>query len=339
MSFFRSLRISTVFGFIAALLLLMTSSAKAQTWNASAGAESKDEAVQADAFLPNEMTIYAGDTIIWTFAPKNEAHTVTFLTPNQVRPPFAGPPNVAGCPPPSSGVQPTGSSFTGASCVNSGPLAGGATYSVKFPTAGNYKMECLVHPDMTGVVHVLPLTATLPHNQGFYDDAAKAEKQALLNDNDPPANVNGNGASSSSSNSVIAGTGEIVATTGGRQYRAVVRFLSGTIHVHVGDTVVWSNLDPTEPHTVTFGTEPANPQTRVNVTTDPDDGALLGTINSTSDSVSSGFLAAAPQGRIGLPEPPPGTTVIRVTFTHAGTYNYICALHDVDGMIGTVIVK
>ena len=29
------------------------------------------------------------------------------------------------------------------------------TYSVKFPSAGNFKFVCLVHADMTGVVHVL----------------------------------------------------------------------------------------------------------------------------------------------------------------------------------------
>jgi plastocyanin len=55
--------------------------------------------------------------------------------------------------------------------------------------------------------------------------------------------------------------------------------------------------------------------------------------------VSSGFLAAPPQDQIMKPQPPPGTTRIRITFTKAGTYNYICALHDVDGMVGQVIVS
>ena len=299
--------------------------ANGQTWNAYVGAETKNEAVQADAFLPNELWVYRGDSITWKFV-AHEIHTVTLLAPAQVRPPFAGPPGVAGCPPPASGAQPSGSSFDGSACVNSGPLAAGATYTVRFPTAGNYKLECLIHPDMTGVIHVLPLTATLPHHQGFYDDEARDQAQALLFDNDARENGrddddrgrHGN----SSDNSVIAGTGEIVATGGGRQYRAVVRFLSGTIRIHVGDTVEWTNLDPTEPHTVTFGTEPANAMALVNASPDVD-GALRATINSTSDSVNSGFLAAAPQGRIGLPEPPPGTTRIRITFTHAGTYDYI----------------
>jgi len=31
-------------------------------------------------------------------------------------------------------------------------------------------------------------------------------------------------------------------------------------------------------------------------------------------------------------------TEFRVTFAKAGTYNYICALHDTLGMKGTVVV-
>jgi plastocyanin len=35
----------------------------------------------------------------------------------------------------------------------------------------------------------------------------------------------------------------------------------------------------------------------------------------------------------------PGTTRIRITFPNKGTYYYHCALHDVDGMNGTVVVE
>ena len=118
---------------------------------------------------------------------------------------------------------------------------------------------------------------------------------------------------------------------------AIVRFFPGTIEVHAGDTVEWTNVDPSEPHTVTFGTEPGNPMSLVNVTS-LDDGALHGTINSATDSVSSGFLQAAPEDAVGRAQSPVGTTRIRITFTHAGTYKYICALHDIDGMVGKVVV-
>ena len=39
---------------------------------------------------------------------------------------------------------------------------------------------------------------------------------------------------------------------------SVMRFLRGTTVVRVGDTVEWMDLDPVTPHTITFGTEPAN---------------------------------------------------------------------------------
>jgi plastocyanin len=73
------------------------------------------------------------------------------------------------------------------------------------------------------------------------------------------------------------------------------------------------------------------------VTTDTD-GARHATIGSPADSVNSGFLVAAPQERVGLPQSPQAVTRFRVTFTGPGTFNYICALHDDLGMVGTVVV-
>ncbi len=353
-SFPRSLR-SIGFGLILAAGLLasaLTASAQ-QTWHVQVGAESHDQAMQADAFLPNEIWIYAGDSITFKFSPKNEIHTVTLLEAGQARPLFSGPP----APPPPVGcntigsegaTQSSGSSYDGVgvspdlACVNSGPMANGATYTVKFPTPGNYKLTCLVHPDMFGVIHVLQNTdstapfyaASLPYQQFDYDHQAADEMGDLLADGGhaqeemrdfPP------------SENVVLMTGDMVATAGGRQYLAIVRFLPGTIRIHAGETVEWINADPTEPHTVTFGDEPANPMALVTATPGPD-GALQATISSPTDSVSSGFLQAAPQDRPFLPQSAPGITRLRVKFTKAGTYHYICALHDVDGMVGTVIV-
>ena len=74
-----------------------------------------------------------------------------------------------------------------------------------------------------------------------------------------------------------------------------------------------------------------------NVTVDAD-GALHATINAVGDSVHSGFILAAPQDRIGLPQSPLTPTRFRITFTKAGIYPYICALHDELGMKGKIIV-
>src|SRR5207253_7391844 len=118
-------------------------------------------------------------------------------------------------------------------------------------------------------------------DQGFYDDQAQEQARALLSDDDHKW---GNAARAeqskgSSTNVVIAGVGDVVATGGGRSNRSVMRFLKETVRIHVGETVEWTNLDPVTPHTITFGTEPAVPQTPVNVSTDTD-GAKHGTIAS-----------------------------------------------------------
>ena len=86
---------------LAVTIFFAPSSAKAQagdTYTANAGAETTDQSVQADGFFPNELWILEGDSIKWTFVPKNELHTVTLLTPGQVRPP--APPPVGPPPPP-----------------------------------------------------------------------------------------------------------------------------------------------------------------------------------------------------------------------------------------------
>jgi hypothetical protein len=67
-------------------------------------------------------------------------------------------------------------------------------------------------------------------------------------------------------------------------------------------------MDPTEPHTVTFGTEPANfiPTTQVHLGTPKADGTLTGTINSTSQFLNSGFLQAQAPDRLFSPQLPRG---------------------------------
>jgi plastocyanin len=391
---------------LAAAQMIPSPAKAATTYNANVGAETRNQAVQADAFLPNELWILEGDSIKWTFVPKNEIHTVTLLTPGQIRPmapPPAGPPFAV------QGVNcGPAANYDGSACVSTpAGMSGGATFTVTFPKAGNYKLVCLVHTDMTGSVHVLVNNAAnggLIRSQRFYDDKARDEAQAILSDADRQGDDHhdedhrGWDDRRDHDNAVTAGIGEIVATGGGMQYRSVVRFLPETIRIRAGESVVWTNLDPTEPHTVTFGTEPAtfvptlyylppalvpppgppipNPPVPCTslVTTncsDPGTGTVIGTINCTTapaatagttpcdaafkpqiDSVvpppppffknsflNSGFIQAAVPDRVGSAQVPPGTTRIRITFPNKGTYYYHCALHDVDGMVGAIIVE
>ncbi len=64
-------------------------------------------------------------------------------------------------------------------------MVAGQSFTVKFPVTGNFKLICLVHPHMTGVIHVLATNAALPHDQAFYDKQAADQQHSLLTDSDP----------------------------------------------------------------------------------------------------------------------------------------------------------
>lgn len=314
---FGKLRLMSIAG-----LMLLPQLLSAQ-WNATVGAQSHDLGRQGLAFLPNEIWIHAGDSITWTVTAA-EPHTVTFLTDGQIRPSFT-----VGCP----GFSTGSAIFDGSTCVTSAVLFKGSQLTVAFPVAGNFKLVCLVHSDMTGIVHVLDPSQPLPHDQEFYDRLAQKEATALVADEDGTKPKHQH-----SQNGVTVGGGEVIATGAGSDTLSVMRFSDPDITVHAGDTVEWANEDTTTTHTVTFGTEPQNlvpPSPNVTVDTD---GARHGILSSPSDSVHSGFLQAAPQDRVGLAQAPSGVTRFRVTFSKQGIYPYICALHDGLGMKGKVIV-
>lgn len=335
-------RLSTISrGLLLFALVFAPHVAQAQ-WRATVGAQNHDKGHQALAFLPNEIWIHAGENITWHFD-VDEIHTVTFLRANQPRPFFAG-----GCP----GFSTSPATFDGSTCVTTPPLVRGDAFTVMFPTAGNFKLVCLVHENMSGVVHVLASNQPLPHDQAFYDRAAEEHGRELLaeaDDNhhdaktsDAPAvaKTDDNGRREDNTGPVSAGTGEVLATAGGSDSVSVVRFQKDPTQIRAGQTVEWTNLDPVLPHTITFGAEPqGNPiPPSPNVTVDAD-GARHAVVTSTSDNVHSGFIVGAPQERLGLPQAPLGVTRFRITFPNAGTFPYICALHDELGMTGTVIVR
>jgi len=326
------------------ILLSLPRPAQAQqNWNALVGGQSADMSKQGVAFLPNEIWIHAGDRITWTFN-SGDIHTVTFLTVGEVYP-FD---QSNGCPP----ITPSGSPFDGSSCVSSADLSLGQTYEVIFPKAGNYEIVCLVHGQMFGTIHVLDPNLPLPYDQAAYDQQAKEQLKALLEDADRHQRHAEHQHSigdmfsarvGSHKKSVSAGGGEIAATAGGQQSFSLVRFINGTVTIRAGETVEWSNLDPEIGHTITFGTVPQDlidPSCSPNcvVSTDPD-GALHATITSTQQNVHSGLIAALLEDEPGVPQGPVAPpTRIRITFTTPGTYPYVCAFHDNLGMDGQITV-
>ena len=102
---------------------------------------------------------------------------------------------------------------------------------------------------------------------------------------------------------MTAGIGAVTAKAGGSNTVSVLRFSNHNIQIHAGETVEWDNQDPITPHTITFGTDPVgDPEPPSPDVTVDHDGARHAIIDSTADSTHSGFIVAAPQERLGLPQ-------------------------------------
>ena len=324
---------------VALISAAATAAASATEWTGTVGAQASDLTHTALAFLPNEFWIHAGDTIRFQFVTA-ELHTVSFLKTAQIRPPAFSTFGInggvfVGCP----GTTPDGSSVTGAGCVTSGIGLTGQSYSVSFPNAGNFKLVCLVHVRMTGAIHVLPISETLPHDQAFYDREADVERTGLLSEANA---LNGDGnppTLDTSANAVTAGVAGIRSTGGGSQSVSIMRFFGDKISVRVGDTVEWTNMATPIAHTITFGIEPINDMPPSAAVTLDEDGTRHAVLGSPNESVNSGFIGVLGQETIGAAEAPLDATRFRVTFMAPGVFNYYCALHDDLGMKGTVVVR
>jgi len=120
---------------------------------------------------------------------------------------------------------------------------------------------------------------------------------------------------------------------------AIDAYFPATIHVHVGDTVVWKK-NSNEIHTVTFlGSMAKAPDLLVPMPNAPQ-GAMMvnpqaGFPTLPKDGVYDG-TAFANSGIIG---PDQGQAQqFSLTFTKAGSYSYTCVVHGVEDMTGTVVV-
>ena len=117
------------------------------------------------------------------------------------------------------------------------------------------------------------------------------------------------------------------------------RFPGERLEISRGDTVTWVMKDPTELHTVTFGTGKA-PFDIVIPKPQPQ-GPPLFLVNMKSMNPAGGKVHRGPgfyNSGFLLTEGP-GVRSYTLTFTRSGTYEYICATHAFFGMKGTVVVK
>ena len=303
---------------LAAALLALASStvagaqaASGQHWTVNAGGLSPDHTIDAQVFAPTVIVVDAGDTITWS----GVGHTVLFTPAGKRVPVIIPDPKGQGMiDNPEVFAPQGGKTYTGEGFAGSGLLTPqNASYSLTFTKAGVYRYLCGLHPGMRGTVVVQPAGTPYPHTPAEYAAIARQElqaafdggKQALAQAAKPYVLPGPNG---TKIYEVWAGIGTSSATAD--------LYLPATLTIHMGDTVVWTQPDPHELHSVTFTSGAKDT---------PADNAPHGNHTYTGvEHLSSGLMG--PDQRYSL------------TFTKAGTFHYSCTIHDTVGMEGTIVV-
>ncbi len=310
--------------------------------------------VSANGFFPHTITLHAGDTIHFANS-YDEPHTVTFVPsgdtyPDLVVPGPSGPPQFGFNPTvafPSFAPGATPVAFDAAKYYNSGILFEGKSADVSFPKTGTWTFYCVFHgfPDpvtkqlvgMTLNVTVIPAsTSGVADSQASLDARAAAERDALITKGTQFA-------SGAVAVDAIQGDGSTKWSLKAGGYADALgqsdltQFLPSALTVKAGDTVKWTN-DTFTPHTITFTSGGPEPEliTPIPSSSGPpflafNPVVLLPSGGNSYDGtgyVNSGFIdkGASP------------TNTFSLKFTKPGTYNYICVLHDDQGMKGTITV-
>lgn len=126
-----------LWGLMVSMVLLQVSGAGAQTMKIGAAASTFQVTIQNFEFTPANLTIMAGDTVVWTNLDGFQ-HTVTSGTPGH-----------------QSGV------------FNSGTISNGGTFERTFTVPGVYAYFCSFHTEMTGTITVDTPTGISERPSGF----------------------------------------------------------------------------------------------------------------------------------------------------------------------------
>lgn len=306
-------------------LMPSASAASPATWHITLGAASADMARMGMAFYPNGITVHPGDVVVFA-NDLPEPHTVTLGASGPLDPfAFFAPMNLTL---PGSGAV---SSVVGGKVVSSGFLIPGGPFGSVFMLSvdvapGVYGFRCALHPLMMGSITVVPASQKLPKTDAQYQKMAHAQMTVDLAHGNDIMEASAEAAATAAD---IGGTGIEVAVGGGDGVSTIMRFFSSDLTIHVGDTVHFVNQDLFTPHTVTFGEEPPGGDAGLFAPANRSFPFDTSTSYDGSFGVSSGFmLSFVPWGRM-----------FNVTFTQAGTYTYICGLHDLMGMTGSITVE
>ncbi len=288
-----------------------------------------DGQIAGQAYLPGTVSIPAGSSVTFRVG-SDEPHSITFgIGPADVPPdqwPVVG--WTAPAAPPPAQVDLGDAVYDGTGFINTGLIYRDSTATVTFTTPGTYVFTCVIHPGMTGEIDVLDDGATGATTQAEADAAGAQTADALLSQVDATraarlASVETITNADGTTTWNIFADASTVATDmpgGGTGYLELYEMLPPGLEIGVGDTVHWSAIGA---HTVTFpaaGQDPA--------TIDPFGPAVGSDVYDGTSLYDSGLLNAGP----GAP------TSYTLTFPDAGTFAYVCTLHQFLGQRGVIAV-
>ena len=332
-------------------------------WHVRVGGVDMEAMIEAMAFFPEEITINAGDRVFFEFL---SFHTVTFPG-NQDPPPLfvpesavLGTPAAAATPAtggeryavnPAAGFPSGPPVHDGESYVNSGlPDPTVPPFVVEFTAPGTFDYLCLVHPVvMKARVIVQEQGAQRPHDQAAYDQQAAEQLEAVLAQGQTLIEQH---SQTGQATPAAGGTVWEVVAGVGEENAQVLRFLPERLEISAGDTVRWTNLGGTEPHTVTFLGDGEPPEL---ILLEPQSGdppllVLNPEVTAEAGGPSYDGMSYANSGWLqeNAAEFPEGVTFPQtweLTFDTPGEYPYYCVLHgaaeegELMGMVGSIVVS
>lgn len=290
--------------------------------------------------------VAVGTTVTWVHG-SDEPHTVTFLA-GSPRPLFIVPqPESPDLPPMINPrvffpVPPAGP-YDGKSYVNSGFLEEDGRFSVTFAAPGRFDYVCLIHPEMSGAIEVVPSGTAGITTQAAVDGLAArhmaevhdAQVAVIMATRNDPRPIEATGGS----------TLWFVRT--GTDWRGghldVNAYMPAELTIRRGDTVVWY-IDHRIPHTVTFVPEGSEPPPPFDPAPALDGTPRLvygpgamparpGPVHNPAEFFNSGIFGDFGNQTLG------GAGAWALTFDTPGTYEYFCYLHGPLGMRGTITVE
>jgi len=373
-------------------------SSGSQTFRVNVDGINKSVNESFDAYFPNDVTVHAGDTVVFDYVGVGEPHTVTLgtlanaadtafntLTPAQqsnppksaiaadaklpqltgsgvsVTPSAANPCFLSSGVPSSKAACPTTAkpAFDGQqSYYSSGWLKAKEKFTVHLSSStppGTYRFLCLIHREsMQGKITVVASSTPVAspaaqfavgQKQLAKDEASLVTAAKLLTQGKPPIP----GLTLPGANPVLVGSGNPGSSDPGQ----IDEFGPKTVHIPVGGSVTWwlAGL-----HSITFNSTNADNDIQTvykngDVQLNAKAVAPVGGPGEPSKPPTGGtqrhinFKVVASQswngqgfhnsGLFGNSQPP-NIEGYKLTFTRAGTYKFICTVHD--NMKGTIVV-